>query len=64
MPIYEYQCEKCRSVFERIIFKGDEEEIQCPECGTTAVARVLSATSFVSGSGFGACSPGSTSGFS
>ena len=64
MPIYEYQCEKCRSVFERITFRGDEEEIQCPECGKTEVSRVLSATSFVSGSRFGACSPGSTSGFS
>lgn len=64
MPIYEYQCEKCRSVFERITFKGDAEEIQCPECGKTEVTRVLSATSFVSGSVFGACSPGSTSGFS
>ena len=64
MPIYEYQCEKCRSIFERITFSRDEEEIQCPECGKTEVSRVLSATSFVSGSGFGACSPGSTSGFS
>jgi putative FmdB family regulatory protein len=64
MPIYEYQCEKCRSVFERLTFKGDEEEIQCPECGKTEVARVLSATSFMSGSGFRACTSGSKSGFS
>ena len=64
MPIYEYQCEKCKSVFEKITFTGDEEEIQCSECGTTEVVRVLSATSFMSGSGFGACSPRSSSGFS
>jgi putative FmdB family regulatory protein len=64
MPIYEYRCEKCQSVFERITFKGDEEEIQCPECGKTEVARVMSATSFMSGSGFGSCASGSSSGFS
>jgi putative FmdB family regulatory protein len=58
MPIYEYRCEKCQSVFERITFKGDEEEIQCPECGKTEVARVMS------GSGFGSCASGSSSGFS
>ena len=64
MPIYEYRCEKCQHVFEKLTFKGDEEEIQCPECGKTEVARVLSATSFMSGSGFGACVLGSKSGFS
>jgi putative FmdB family regulatory protein len=64
MPIYEYQCKKCRSVFERITFTGEAEEILCSECGTTEVFRVLSATSFVGGSGLGACSPGSSSGFS
>ena len=64
MPIYEYRCEKCQSVFERLTFKGDDEEIQCPGCGKTEVVRVLSATSFTSGSGFGACAPGTTSGFS
>ena len=64
MPIYEYQCKKCRSVFERLTFKGDEGEIQCPECDTTEVVRVLSAASFVSVKGSGACSPGSPSGFS
>ncbi len=64
MPIYEYRCEKCQTVFERLIFKGDAEEIQCPECGKTEVVKVLSATSFMSTSGLGACAPGAKSGFS
>jgi len=64
MPIYEYQCEKCRSVFEIITFKGEEEAVQCSECGAAKVFRVLSATRSMSGSGFGVCSPGSSSGFS
>jgi putative FmdB family regulatory protein len=64
MPIYEYCCKNCQKEFEKLTFKGDEEDIQCPECGKKDVARVLSATSFMSGSGLGACAPGSPSGFS
>jgi putative FmdB family regulatory protein len=64
VPIYEYRCEKCQTIFERLTFKADEEKLQCPECGKTEVARVLSAASFTSTSGLGACAPGSTSGFS
>ncbi|MBW2678870.1 MAG: zinc ribbon domain-containing protein, partial [Deltaproteobacteria bacterium] len=50
--------------FEKLTFNSDKEKIACPECGKTKVVRVLSATSFMSGSGFGACASGSTSGFS
>ncbi|MBW2177887.1 MAG: zinc ribbon domain-containing protein [Deltaproteobacteria bacterium] len=64
MPIYEYRCEKCQHEFEKLTFNSDKEKIACPECGKTKVVRVLSATSFMSGSGFGACASGSTSGFS
>jgi putative FmdB family regulatory protein len=64
MPIYEYRCEKCQHEFERLSFKSDEEKIECPECGKTKVVRILSATNFMSGSGSGACAPGSASGFS
>jgi len=30
MPIYEYQCEKCTHSFEKLIFLGDDEKINCP----------------------------------
>ncbi len=50
------------AVFEKLTFKGDAEEIQCPECGKTEIVRVLSATSFMSDSGFGACVPGTNIG--
>jgi len=65
MPIYEYQCKSCESVFEKLIFKGDAEDIVCPCCCSKKTKKVLSATSFMSGSsGRGSCSPNTSSGFS
>ena len=64
MPIYEYQCESCDQTFEKLIFKGDEEGIDCPACGGQKVKRLLSAASFMGGSGIGACTPNPSSGFS
>ncbi len=37
MPIYEYKCEKCESCFEKLVFTGDKEPVECPECGTKQV---------------------------
>ena len=64
MPIYEYQCEACDTTFEKLIFGSDEDGIDCPKCGSGEVKRLLSASTFMGGSGLGACSPGSSSGFS
>lgn len=34
MPIYEYQCTSCGAVFQRLIFKTEEEaDLKCPKCG-------------------------------
>ncbi len=42
MPLYEYQCKKCHTRFERIQKFSDEPIKQCPECGGEA-QRLLSA---------------------
>ena len=42
MPLYEYQCKKCKHRFERIQKFSDPEVKRCPECGAT-VERLLSA---------------------
>jgi putative FmdB family regulatory protein len=43
MPIYEYRCQKCRIVFEKIqITKEGEEPLKCPSCGAGSPERVLS----------------------
>ena len=42
MPIYEYQCKKCRHRFEKIQKFSDPLVKKCPECGGP-VEQVLSA---------------------
>ncbi len=64
MPIYEYKCKECEHCFEKLVFAGDKESIECPECGTRQVDKLMSCSSFMD-SGIGrACSSGSSSGFS
>jgi putative FmdB family regulatory protein len=34
MPIYEYQCEKCETRFEKLVRRTeDEHQLACPSCG-------------------------------
>ena len=47
MPIYEYQCPKCGTVFEDWVHISDAPETRpCPKCGTAA-PHIISNTSFV-----------------
>lgn len=64
MPIYEYQCKTCGNSFEKLFFKGDDEQVVCPECGDDKVKKLLSAGSFMHKTGIGVCSAGSPKGFS
>jgi len=62
MPIYEYRCQKCGHVFDKLVRSMSASgEVECPECrstecrknvtlfGTTGAAASLSAA--------GACAP-------
>jgi len=52
MPIYEYQCRSCQSVFEEWQSGFEERDMVCPECGEPAT-RLISHTSFqLKGSGW------------
>ena len=42
VPLYEYQCKKCKHRFEKIQKFSDREVKKCPECGGP-VERLLSA---------------------
>ena len=64
MPIYEYQCEKCQSCFERLVFTGDKIQVKCPECGAKQVKKLMSCSRFAGGGIGGACKSGASSGFS
>lgn len=52
MPIYEFRCESCQSVFEHLAMtSGELVEMKCPECGGNELSRVMSTcASVVSGS--------------
>ncbi|MEI9475408.1 MAG: FmdB family zinc ribbon protein [Deltaproteobacteria bacterium] len=52
MPIYEYECRRCKEIFE-IFHKIDEDcKVACPKCLGPA-KKLISATNFVlKGSGF------------
>ncbi|QTA78204.1 Zinc ribbon domain-containing protein [Desulfonema limicola] len=43
MPIYEYQCKKCNSRFERLVLGFDESLPECPECRSSDVNKLMSA---------------------
>ena len=64
MPIYEYRCEHCKKEFEELVL-GSSYEVNCPECKSGDVEKLLSTFSFkndgnysssVGSSGCGTCS--------
>jgi len=68
MPIYEFKCERCKSVFEEFFHSSNfaGEALVCPKCGSTKAKKQLSvfatevsqtSSDFSSGS----CSTGSCS---
>jgi putative FmdB family regulatory protein len=53
MPIYEFQCDRCGHVFDRLQKLSDPDPGHCPECGEPAIRRRLTAPAFrLSGSGW------------
>lgn len=42
MPIYEYRCGACDSVFEILQNINEENSVQCPHCGADHPERILS----------------------
>ncbi len=41
MPIYEYRCRDCDSVFEKILFR-ETDDAACPSCSGRELERLLS----------------------
>ena len=53
MPLYEYQCKKCKHRFEKIQSFSDAPIKKCPSCGAKAVEKLFSAPAVhFKGSGF------------
>ena len=45
MPIYEYQCSDCQTIFEEWQSGYEEKEADCPQCGARS-KRLISHSSF------------------
>ncbi len=51
MPLYEYQCEKCKHQFEQLAKNSSDRPSRCPKCGAKKPVRVISSFSSSAGSG-------------
>lgn len=52
MPIYEFRCLECGNLMEIILSASQEQAgLECPDCHSQELERVLSSTSYVMGSG-------------
>lgn len=61
MPIYEYRCENCGALFEKLVSYSKRDEVKCDQCGAEQTTRQVS-TFATSGSSAG-CSPSGGSPF-
>lgn len=55
MPIYEYKCNECRKIFDKIRpMKEVSEPIKCPDCGSVDTIRQFTAPAgfVLKGNGF------------
>lgn len=41
MPLFEFQCEKCGKIFDKLVLSGDGKGVACPECGSRKVKRLI-----------------------
>ena len=42
MPIFEFRCDSCGKEFERVLFNSDQDEVNCPNCGSLEARKLLS----------------------
>lgn len=42
MPIYEFRCQQCEKQFETLVMRSNEV-IQCPNCGSESLNKLISA---------------------
>lgn len=57
MPIYDYRCRECGKVSEVLLRTADDRSIRCPDCGSSNLERLISASRMIAADSH---SPGST----
>jgi putative FmdB family regulatory protein len=63
MPIYEFECKRCKEKFELLVRSG-ATPLECPQCSGKDLKRLMSAFAFTSKDGSGAATAASSSGCS
>jgi putative FmdB family regulatory protein len=43
MPIYEYRCKNCGTVYEKIVPSSSAPAPECPQCGSKEIEKLISA---------------------
>ncbi|MEW6594869.1 MAG: zinc ribbon domain-containing protein [Thermodesulfobacteriota bacterium] len=47
MPIYEFRCQECKTLFEAIVASCDAiKDVTCKKCNSARVEKTISASSF------------------
>lgn len=44
MPIYEYECAQCGTIFETLVSITSEDDIVCEKCGSKDTRKLISAS--------------------
>ncbi|MCX7926630.1 MAG: zinc ribbon domain-containing protein [Candidatus Omnitrophica bacterium] len=47
MPIFEFECQNCKTRFEQLV-RSPEEKLCCPNCSSVALRKLISRFSFAS----------------
>ena len=54
MPIYEFKCDPCGTMFEELFTAGsDNGHVECPECGSDDIAKLMSVSAPQTSNGAG-----------
>ncbi len=51
MPLFEYQCKKCKKEFEELV-RNSDEKVCCPKCSSGKVHKKMSVFAHKSGEKF------------
>ena len=46
MPIYEFRCQQCNTLFEVLVSSTSTDEVECKKCGSKEVKKTISASSY------------------
>ena len=42
MPLFDFHCRECKSMFEALCRSAAEATVPCPKCGSRSVSRLIS----------------------